>query len=41
MDECHWVLDSINAWRKRPAAKMVNLPKLVEAVNSVSSIKIK
>lgn len=39
-DEAHWVLDSLDAWRKKPAAKMLNLNKLKEAVNDVSSQKI-
>lgn len=39
-DEAHWVLDSIDVWRKRPAAKMLQLKKLVEAVNDVSGYKI-
>jgi hypothetical protein len=40
MDEVHWVVDSVNAWKKTPAAKLIDLGALTEAVNSVSSQKI-
>lgn len=41
MDEVHFVIDSIDTWRKTKAAKAINFKKLVDAVNEVSSIKIK
>jgi hypothetical protein len=40
MDEVHVVFDSLNAWKKTPAAKVIDFDKLREAVNSVSSQKI-
>ncbi len=40
MDETHFIIDSINAWRKRPAASTINFNKLKEAVNAVSEQKI-
>jgi hypothetical protein len=39
-DEAHWVVDSLDAWRKKPAARLVNLNQLKEAVNAVSDQKI-
>jgi hypothetical protein len=40
MDEVHWVVDSVNSWKKTPAAKLIDFGKLVSAVNEVSSQKI-
>jgi hypothetical protein len=40
-DEAYFVIDSINAWKKRKAAKILHLPKLVSAVNEISSQKIR
>lgn len=39
-DEAHWVVDSLDAWRKKPAAKVINFNKIKEAVNDVSAFKI-
>jgi hypothetical protein len=39
-DETHWILDSMDKWRKTPTAKIVNFKQLKEAVNDVSSQKI-
>ena len=42
-DECYWILDSLDAWRKRTPAKLVkavDLKGIVAAVNKVSSHKI-
>ena len=38
-DEAYFVIDSIDAWRKKKSP-ILNIPKLVEAVNDVSSYKI-
>jgi hypothetical protein len=38
-DEAYWVLDSVDAWRRKKSTG-INIPKLVEAVNDVSSYKI-
>jgi hypothetical protein len=40
-DECYLPVDSVNAWKKKPAAKIIDLKKLVSDVNMVSSQKIK
>jgi hypothetical protein len=43
-DESYWILDSIDAWRKKAPAKVagaVDIKGLVRAVNSVSSTKLK
>lgn len=44
VDEAHMVIDSIDAWRKRAEAQKpiaeLNLARVIEAVNDVSSIKI-
>jgi hypothetical protein len=41
-DEAHSITDSIDAWRKRKAtAELVDLNKLVDAVNQVSTVKLK
>lgn len=42
LDEAHFVIDSIDEWRQIPKVNsIINLPAIVSAVNSVSSIKIK
>jgi hypothetical protein len=40
-DEAHIVFDSINEWKKKPVAKVIDFKKLVADVNMVSSQKIK
>lgn len=42
LDEAHMVIDSVDAWRKMAAVRdhLVNLDRVVEAVNDVSSHKI-
>jgi hypothetical protein len=39
-DESHWIIDSLDAWRKKPAAKNIDLNTLKADVNAVSSQKI-
>lgn len=39
-DESYWVIDSVDKWRKQKIAPQINLNKLVDAVNQVSSVKI-
>lgn len=41
-DESYWLLDSVDAWRKRPASERaaVDLAGIVKAVNRVSPVKI-
>lgn len=41
LDEVHWVIDSVNQWKKKKAAKFINFNKLISAVNEVSDQKIK
>jgi hypothetical protein len=42
-DEAYWLLDSVDAWRKRPASQRaaVDLKGIVKAVNKVSSVKVR
>ncbi len=39
-DESHQVIDSVNAWKRRGAGRLMRLNDLITDVNSVSSIKI-
>lgn len=39
--EVHWVIDSINAWKKRVSNKDLNLSAIKSDVNSISDQKIK